>query len=197
MRLTELAHQHLRKVVRPGDLVIDATAGNGHDTLELARLVGPTGKVLSIDLQAQAIESTRRKLAAANQLARCELIRNDHADALEALRTEYRERAAAITFNLGYLPGGDQAITTQPETTRRALEAARQLLHPGGLLLVTAYRGHPGGQTEAETVASAMRDLDPKAWQVEAVSPPVRDPGRIPPILWTAQRQNTFAPSPS
>lgn len=45
------AHDTLRKVVRPGDYVIDATCGNGHDTLLLAELVGINGHVLGFDIQ--------------------------------------------------------------------------------------------------------------------------------------------------
>ncbi|WP_346419965.1 methyltransferase domain-containing protein, partial [Listeria monocytogenes] len=48
------AHDTLRKVVRPGDYVIDATCGNGHDTLLLAELVGINGHVLGFDIQQMA-----------------------------------------------------------------------------------------------------------------------------------------------
>ena len=46
-RPTALAHREIEAVVRKGDLVIDATAGNGHDTVFLANLVGETGEVIA------------------------------------------------------------------------------------------------------------------------------------------------------
>ena len=39
------------QVLRPGDMAVDATAGNGADTLALARMVGPDGVVHGIDVQ--------------------------------------------------------------------------------------------------------------------------------------------------
>lgn len=52
------AHDTLRKVVRSGDYVVDATCGNGHDTLLLAELVGVNGHVLGFDIQQLAIDAT-------------------------------------------------------------------------------------------------------------------------------------------
>lgn len=188
MRLTEQVHLELKKTLLPGDTVIDATAGNGHDTLAMAQRVGPSGKVIAIDLQPGAINSTRSRLEAAGQLGRCELIEGDHADVLIKLLGKHRESVAAITFNLGYLPGGDKAVTTLPDTTLRALDAAKCLIKPGGILLVTAYRGHPGGKEEAGQVGAWMRALPEANWQAEAKEPPTRDSSRVPPILWCAQR---------
>ena len=39
-----IAADVLRQVVQPGDTVVDATLGNGHDTLMLCELVGETGR---------------------------------------------------------------------------------------------------------------------------------------------------------
>lgn len=50
-----------------------------------------------------------------------------------------------VAFNLGYLPGGNKAITTKSETTLQALEAASRILKPGGLISLVVYVGHPGG----------------------------------------------------
>lgn len=50
-----------------------------------------------------------------------------------------------VAFNLGYLPGGDKTIITKPETTLPALEAAKGILMPGGLISLVVYVGHPGG----------------------------------------------------
>lgn len=187
-RLTELAHLKLKETIRLGDTVIDATAGNGHDTLVMADWVGPGGQVIAIDLQASALESTRARLQSAGCLNRCDLIQGNHATALAALQAQHREQIAAIIFNLGYLPGGPKDIVTQPETTLRALEWAAQLLRPEGILLVTAYRGHAGGLAEADEVEAWMRTRPTELWQVEAREPSTSLTGRIPPILWIARK---------
>ena len=49
-----IAADVLRQVVQPGDTVVDATLGNGHDTLMLCELVGETGRVIGFDIQPDA-----------------------------------------------------------------------------------------------------------------------------------------------
>lgn len=188
MRLTEQVHLELEKTVRPGDTAIDATAGNGHDTLALARLVGPGGKVYAIDWQERAIASTRVRLEEAEELAQCALIQADHATMLHSLLPGHHASVVAITFNLGYLPGGEKDVTTLPESTLCALDAAKCLIKPDGILIVTAYRGHPGGMDEAKQVAAWMHALSPVYWQVELSEPPTRNTDHLPPLLWIARK---------
>ena len=183
MRLTEQVHQILKRHVRAGDFVIDATAGNGHDTQFLADQVGPSGRVWAIDLQSEAIDATRQRLSAAGKADSVFLVQADHSDQLEnAPKTEHGT-AAAVIFNLGYLPGSDQSIRTQPGKTLRALEAATKLLCVGGYLCVTAYRAHPGGEEEARQVENWMRTRQAEGWQVQCIVP---DSKNLPPVLWVA-----------
>ncbi|MFM7038049.1 MAG: FAD-dependent oxidoreductase [Planctomycetaceae bacterium] len=154
--LTQLAHSIARRAFRPGDRVLDATAGNGHDTAFLAAVAGPAA-VTAIDLQPQAIAATQARLGLAAEAIT--LIVGDHAELLEqqlrSVPTEVRGgagRYGVIMFNLGYLPGSDRSVVTQPETTRRALVAALQLLRPGGVLTAIVYRGHVGGTAEYSVV---------------------------------------------
>ena len=55
-----IAADVLRQVVQPGDTVVDATLGNGHDTLMLCELVGETGRVIGFDIQPDAVERDRK-----------------------------------------------------------------------------------------------------------------------------------------
>ena len=95
----------------------------------------------------------------------------DHAQVLASLKARFAGQAKAIIFNLGYLPGSDKSIQTQPQSTRHALDAAQQLLHPRGILLVTAYRGHTGGQEEADCVAQWMEQAIRCGSQAKCHSP--------------------------
>jgi len=70
-----------------------------------------------------------------------------------------------VCFNLGYLPDGDHAVTTRPETTIPALRAALALLKPAGALSVITYRGHPGGMQEAQAAAGFFAAL-PAPWRL-------------------------------
>jgi len=152
--LTRQAHELLAEALSPGDIALDATAGNGYDTLFLAQQVGTEGELHAFDIQARALEHTRARLAAANCKTPVLLHQRSHAEMLSALPATARGRVAAVTFNLGYLPGADHDTVTRTESTLAALRQSITLLRPGGMLSVLAYRGHPGGREEAEAVAA-------------------------------------------
>ena len=109
-RPTDLAHTILREAIRPGDTVIDATAGNGHDTVFLAEIVGSNGRVLAFDIQASAIEAARTR-ASATQVTASQL-RHGHgwavSGAVGAGRREGRPRRAndCETARAGKSAGG-------------------------------------------------------------------------------------------
>ena len=185
MRLTEKVHHILTNHLKEGDRAIDATAGNGYDTLFLAEQVGPSGKVIAIDIQDCAIRSTREKLESAGLIDRARLVTEDHAITLRKLMVDDHENVAAITFNLGYLPGSDKSIQTRAESTEGALAASIQLLSSGGYLCVTAYRGHSGGTSEAETVETFMRNAKTEGHTVDYYEP---ESSNSPPVLWVLMR---------
>lgn len=147
--VTLAAHTAVTSAVRPGDSVIDATAGNGHDTLFLARQVGQTGRVVAMDIQTEAIESTRKRLDAAS-VSNVELRLTSHENISECGIS--KGAVAAVMFNLGYLPGSDRSITTQTQSTTRSIRRAAEMLRQGGILTIIGYRGHSGGRDETEAV---------------------------------------------
>jgi len=187
MHLTELVHQYLNQSLKPGDLAIDATAGNGHDCLKMAELLGLNGKLIGIDLQPAAIKATQQRLEESAVSCAVRLIEGDHAKELQALLTQHANSAQAITFNLGYLPGSDKSIQTTPATTQSALDHAKALLAPDGRLLVTAYRGHPGGLAEAACVANWMQQQAIRDGTIQCHEPRAK---RSPPILWIYQAKS-------
>jgi len=155
MRVTERVHESLKNFVNPGDVVIDATAGNGHDTLFLAQLVGPTGHVFAFDIQQDALDATA-KLLGEHRIAHFTAFRRDHAELADAIPAKHRGKIAAVVFNLGYLPGGNRNITTAPGSTFSALHAARSVLMVEGIICATIYRGHLDGPLEAEAVLEVV-----------------------------------------
>jgi tRNA A58 N-methylase Trm61 len=162
-RPTSLAQLILRQQIRPGDTVVDATAGNGRDTVFLAEAVGETGRVLAFDIQAAAIEATRARLTAAGLAGRVELIRDSHA----RLGGRVGEGGvAAVMFNLGYLPGADHGVVTDAVETLAALAAAARALRPGGILSVVCYPGHAGGDSEAAAVDGWLAARAGEGWVV-------------------------------
>lgn len=156
----KLAHLMVSRAIEAGDTVIDATAGNGHDTLFLAELVGPTGQVYAFDIQEAALANTRQRLSEAGLAAK--LIHSGH----QELREHVAGPVAAVMFNLGYLPGGDHRLVTAPETTCQALTQALSLLRPRGLVCLVVYPGHQGGGEEARAVSEFASRLSQAEYTV-------------------------------
>lgn len=183
--LTRLVHQILNRVIRPGDLVIDATLGNGHDTLFLAEQAGKSGRVIGFDVQETAIEATRRRLQQAG-VDHAELRQQSHAD-IDQVASE--QSVMAITFNLGYLPGGDKSVTTTGRETAEAVRKSASLLKSGGILTIIAYRGHPGGLAEANAVQQAVEQLAAEKYHHHHVEADPDNPES--PLLFVVQRTAT------
>ena len=145
------------QVLEEGDRAIDATMGNGYDTLRLCSLVGETGMVYAFDVQPEAIESTRAKLEDAGAAERARLILSGHQNVKEYIREEVQ----LAVFNLGWLPGIEHAIRTRSETTLQAVNACLDLLAPGGVLTICIYPGHEEGKEELRDLLAWAEGLDP------------------------------------
>ena len=167
--LAETAHQLIEKHLAAGDNAIDATIGNGHDTVFLARIVGLNGSVFGFDIQEQAIQSTSQRLQKQNLDTQVSLVVASHADMKQHLPQSKHRQVAAIMFNLGYLPGADKRLTTQTETTLNALNVGCDLLAPRGLMSVMVYPGHVGGDEEAQAVTQWFQSLDPHKFVGEVI----------------------------
>lgn len=171
--ILDKTHEAIRSTVREGDTVVDATVGNGWDTVFLARLVGPSGHVVGFDVQAVAIDGARSMLALEGLLERCTLIKQSHDTPAGALRTAGADQPKAVMFNLGYLPGGDRSVTTTPMTTVAALNEMFRLLAPGGMITVVAYQGHPGAKDELYAVEDWLDQQLEQDLSYERISDPL------------------------
>jgi predicted methyltransferase len=172
LSLVQQAHQLIAGVLQEGDIAIDATVGNGHDTLFLASRVGATGKVYGFDIQQQALDSAWQRLEQAGEGAQVALYHAGHETMSMLLPETAQGRVKAVMFNLGYLPGGDKRRTTGASTTLAALQAALLLLAPGGVISLLAYTGHPGGREEAELVKGWAGSLAQDLFSVSITVPP-------------------------
>ena len=149
-RPLEMAHDFLAQVITKEDIVVDATMGNGYDTLFLAKLAK---QVYAFDIQEQALEKTSQRLQEAG-LTNVELLLQGH----ENVDQFVREVKAAI-FNLGYLPSADKSIITQPQTTLEALDKLCHMLVKGGRIAIMIYYGHDGGDIERDAVLNYVSQL--------------------------------------
>ena len=178
-RLTEVAHAAIAATLAPGDIAVDATAGNGHDSEFLARRVGADGRVIAFDVQQAALEATRHRLAQSGLGGRVTLVNACHSTLAEHVAGLAPQGIQAAMFNLGFLPGGDKALTSQPVTTVAAIVAALRLLGETGIASIMAYRGHAGGQKETRSVAEYIGQLSASDFAAERFDAPGDGP-----VLW-------------
>jgi methylase of polypeptide subunit release factors len=158
--LTERAQQAVGGILRPGDRAIDATVGNGHDTLFLASQVARDGRVIGFDIQPQALASAQQRLDQAGLQHVARLLLCGHQRMTARVPADWTGQVSAVMFNLGYLPGSDKTLTTQAGSTLSALDQALDLLRIGGLISLLVYRGHDGANEEAAAVQSWLGRLD-------------------------------------
>lgn len=154
------AAELIEPALRPGAVAVDATMGNGQDTLWLCRLVGETGRVYAFDVQQEAVNRTRERLAEAGVLDRARL----HCTGHEHMAELIVEPVDAVMFNLGWLPGAEHIVTTRTETTLQAVDAALQILKPDGLMTICVYPGHEEGAREVDALLDWAKSLDPKKY---------------------------------
>lgn len=163
VRTTSFAMYIVKAYISEGDTVADCTMGNGFDTLELAKSVGSSGRVFAFDIQPLALKKTV-ELLEENNMPACSakpeinLILDSHVN-LEKHLSKLRGGISAFVFNLGYMPGENKEITTEFETTLRAVKQALRLVKTNGIVSVTVYRGHEAGALEAKALGKFFSEL--------------------------------------
>ena len=170
----EWARDFIMPALAEGSLAVDATAGKGNDTLFLASAVGEAGIVYSFDIQDMALDITAGRLRQAGLDGRVRLIKDSH-----SLLKKYIDRPVdAVMLNLGYLPGSDRTVVTDPVNTVQAIQAGLDLLSPGGRMSIVVYTGHPGAASEARAVAATVAALQDSftALRMEFWNGPINSP---------------------
>jgi len=160
LSLTAQAHAIAGKNLSNGDIAIDATLGNGHDLLFLAKKVGVAGKIFGFDIQEQALQATRCRLE--NEISGKNITLNQacHAQMSGYIPKHLRGKIKVIMFNLGYLPGANKSVITQVDSTLSALQQSLDLLAPSGVITLLAYPGHEGGAIETRQIDLWCKQLN-------------------------------------
>ena len=149
-------HKHfILTHLKEGDVAVDFTMGNGHDTEFLSKTVGPTGHVFAFDVQEMALSSTSEHLKKAECPENYTLILDSHHNVKKYVDVPIK----AGMFNLGYLPGSDKSVTTMRETTLPAIEAAIDLMDRDAIILVAVYPGHAEGEAEGRMICDYLSSL--------------------------------------
>lgn len=181
-----LAQNYWSKHLKPQDIAIDMTCGNGHDTLFLCRLLSE-GMVFGLDIQKKALQKTRELLINQGiQESFFHLFQQSHAEPISIASPP-----RLIVYNLGYLPGGDKSIVTKSNSTLESLHRSVELLALDGALSVMCYPGHEEGLEEEKQVLKWAKTLCASKWRVCLHQWINRN--RSPSLLWIERILNTCA----
>ena len=156
--LVQLSHEKIRKHLTSNSFSLDATVGNGGDTLFMANLIGITGKVFGFDVQESALVKTNSLLVENKLDKKVQLVLACHSKFDLYLPVGLKAGIRTITFNLGYLPGSNKKIITQKKTTLVAIEKAYSWLAEDGIISVISYTGHTGGMEETKSLINFIED---------------------------------------
>lgn len=185
-KTTDLAMKITLEYIKAGDTVIDATAGNGHDTLILAKAVGSNGKVIAFDIQKKALENTEKLLKENELLSRVKLVNDSHEKLMDYVEEE--DSPSAIIFNLGYLPMGDKTITTKGNSSVSAINAASKLIKLGGIITLVLYSGHEEGSKEKKMILDMLQQFSSTEYHV-AYTSMVNQGNNPPEIVWITRKK--------
>ena len=160
----QLSHILIKSVLSRNNVynIVDATAGNGNDTLFLAQNMQKYTKLYAFDIQESALNSAKKNIQENSMdIANCDNIKFicDSHDRIDAYVLGNIDLAI---FNLGYLPGGNHDITTKCETTKKAVQIVLDKLSLNGCLAIVLYSAHEEGLKEANLLREFLENLPKK-----------------------------------
>lgn len=163
------SHKIIAEKLKLDGSAVDATAGNGNDSLFLLKNLSKNSKLYIFDIQEEAIKNTREKLNIELKESKVKY-KEDKIIYLnyghECIKNYVTEKVRVLMFNLGYLPNSKSPIITRAETTLVAIRDGLDLLLPQGLISIVLYPRHEGGQEEADSVVSFVEGLNANEYNV-------------------------------
>jgi ubiquinone/menaquinone biosynthesis C-methylase UbiE len=130
--------------------VLEPGCGMGYFTLPIARMTGPTGRVIAVDLQPKMIEGLTRRARRAGLLERIEAVACTDGSLGLAGRPGVVDLAVVIH------------VLHEVRDRQRFLEQLFDALRPGGRLLLLEPKGHVSRETlDAELALSERAGFRP------------------------------------
>ena len=163
----DLTHNYWHQFLKKGDIAIDATCGNGLDSLFLAQTIlqNGNGKLFCFDIQQEAITNTHdllKKNLSQKDFSNVEFLLQSHED----LSIIKNQPIKLIVYNLGYLPKGDKSLTTMTKTTLLSIKSAMDHLSSIGAISLTCYPGHEEGKKEEKALIDFLSALPSQKWHI-------------------------------
>ncbi len=182
MSLKKLAHRIISEKYSSIEYGVDATCGNGFDTLFLAGLCNPEGMIFSFDIQEEALDKAEKLLNENNLPAGVMFVKTGH----ENIEGVIKPKVDVVMFNLGFLPNSNSKICTEPETTISSLNSATKILNDGGIITIICYPGTEEGRVETLEVNKWLNELDKDKFSLnEYLSD---NPDNTTPVLYVVEK---------
>lgn len=140
----------VKEYINEGDTVIDLGCGPGFFSIPMARLVGPTGKVIAVDIQAGMLEHVKRKAAAKKVDDRMTF----HQCGADKIGLELNGKA---DFILAFY------MVHETPDPGKFLEEVRPMLKKGGKFLVAEPRMH----VKRETFEAMLKLAEKAGFHIE------------------------------
>ena len=156
----------IKKIIDENSIVVDATVGNGYDTLFLRKQLSINEFLYGFDIQEKAIEITKERLIENKCYNGVKLIQDSH----ENFRKYIDGSVDLILYNLGYLPMGNKDITTESTKTLTSVKDGMTLYKSGGVIIITVYPGHLPGALEFKALSDYLETINQKAYAVGMTS---------------------------
>ena len=131
------SHTLLTDLTTSSDTIIDATLGNGFDSLFLSKIVK---SVYGFDIQKLAITNSKKTLSESNNV---NIIFDSHEN-----YKNYVTNYQGVIFNLGYLPTSDKTITTTSKVTINTIDSMIKD-NIARFIILVVYPGHDEGMIES------------------------------------------------
>ena len=162
--VVDLSTWAIKNYVKTDYIAVDATLGNGNDSLSIAKQIGPKGHLYAFDIQERAIEKSRALFESNEIVNNYIFILDSHENISDYIET----KIDFAIMNLGYLPGGDKSIITKGNTSIKCIEKLLKLLKGNGILAISSYSGHDLGN-EQKQVVNYLESLNQKEYNVLAM----------------------------
>ena len=177
----KFAKNYWKNHLEKNSIIIDATLGNGFDTLFLANL---DLLIFGYDIQKKAIENAQERLKSnlsKDQLKNIFLINKSHEDF-----SDIKNEVDLIIYNLGYLPTSDKSITTMTKTTLISIQAALNKLSSKGAISITCYPGHLEGEKEETAILEFLKTLNREKFEIRYHK--WKNRGKSPSLIWIKKK---------
>lgn len=160
--MINVAHTLLLDKVQQAQIMLDATCGNGFDTLFLSKNSLSQAEIYAFDIQPEAIANSKKLLKEQGVEHKVSWFCDNHINFSDYIKN----KLDVVILNLGYLPNGDKNITTTAPTTILLLEKLLIKLNVGGIVAITSYPGHNEGFAENLILQDQLQTLPSKYFTV-------------------------------